>query len=228
MRPVKGQILRLDPGRLPSPGADRAGLHPGQRGLPGAAGEGREVVVGATVEELGFDGRVTAGGVYELLRDARAVLPMTRSTAGRDLGRLRPGTPDNAPMLGGCALAGLVLATGHYRNGVLLTPITADVIADAVAHRRRCPRWRPVHPGPLRTGRRGGRDDHLRQRRSRETVPAPVPAVATCSTCGAGYGRRRAGIAVAVDGAVVPRAEHADHRLHDGARVEIVTAVQGG
>ncbi|MFP5283168.1 MAG: FAD-dependent oxidoreductase, partial [Actinomycetes bacterium] len=44
----------------------------------------------------------------------------------------RPGTPDNAPILGGCALAGLVLATGHYRNGVLLTPLTADLITTVV------------------------------------------------------------------------------------------------
>ncbi len=68
---------------------------------------GREVVVGATVEELGFDGRPTAGGVYELLRDARTVLPMTAEYALAETSvGWRPGTPDNAPILGGCELDG--------------------------------------------------------------------------------------------------------------------------
>ena len=97
---------------------------------------GRELVVGATVEERGFDGRPTAGGVYELLRDARTVLPMTAEYALAETSvGWRPGTPDNAPILGGCELDGLVLATGHYRNGVLLTPITADVIAELITTR---------------------------------------------------------------------------------------------
>jgi glycine oxidase len=73
---------------------------------------------------------VTAGAVYELLRDGRTVMPMTAeyTLAEMSVG-WRPGTPDNAPILGHCDLDGLVLATGHYRNGVLLTPITADVIS---------------------------------------------------------------------------------------------------
>ena len=91
---------------------------------------GHEIVVGATVEEKGFDGAVTAGGVYELLRDARQVLPMTAEyrLAETSVG-WRPGTPDNAPILGPVSWTGLVLATGHFRNGVLLTPVTADIIA---------------------------------------------------------------------------------------------------
>ena len=90
-----------------------------------------ELVVGATQEELGPDTRVTAGGVWELLRDAREIVPgiteleLAEATAG-----LRPGTPDNAPLLGPSALPGLVLATGHFRNGVLLAPVTADLIAE--------------------------------------------------------------------------------------------------
>jgi glycine oxidase len=94
---------------------------------------GREVVLGATVEELGFDHRVTAGAVYELLRDGRTVMPMSAEYALAETSvGWRPGTPDNAPILGGCDMEGLVLATGHHRNGVLLTPITADVITTLI------------------------------------------------------------------------------------------------
>jgi glycine oxidase len=140
VRPVKGQILRLRPGPAgASLGGDGPLLSRSVRGLahgseiylvPRTDGE---LVIGATQEELGPDTTVTAGGVWELLRDARALLPgiseleFAEASAG-----LRPGTPDNAPVLGPSALPGLVLATGHFRNGVLLTPVTADVIADCL------------------------------------------------------------------------------------------------
>ena len=76
---------------------------------------------------------MTAGGVYELLRDARNVMPMTAEYALAETSvGWRPGTPDNAPILGRCDVDGLVLATGHYRNGVLLTPITAEIIATLI------------------------------------------------------------------------------------------------
>jgi glycine oxidase len=93
-----------------------------------------ELVIGATQEELGADTTVTAGGVWELLRDARAVLPgITELEFAEASAGLRPGTPDNAPVLGPTSRPGLVLATGHFRNGVLLTPVTADVIAECLA-----------------------------------------------------------------------------------------------
>lgn len=133
VRPIKGQILRLDPGRLPGPSLTVRAFARGTEIYLVPRATGREVVLGATVEELGFDGRVTAGGVYELLRDARNVIPMTSEYALAETAvGWRPGTPDNAPILGGCAIEGLLLATGHYRNGVLLTPITADVITRLV------------------------------------------------------------------------------------------------
>ncbi len=132
VRPVKGQVLRL---WTPHPfvGHNVRGI---VRGSPVYAVPrvGGEVVVGATVEELGYDTRVTAGGVWELLRDGRDLLPgiveleLTEARAG-----LRPGSPDNAPLLGGTRLPGLLLATGHYRSGVLLTPVTADAVAQALA-----------------------------------------------------------------------------------------------
>ena len=133
VRPVKGQIIRLDSGRLPGPSLTiRAYVRGAEIYLVPREGS-REVVVGATVEELGFDHRVTAGAVYELLRDARSVMPMTAEYALTETSvGWRPGTPDNAPILGRCDIDGLLLATGHYRNGVLLTPITAEIIAELI------------------------------------------------------------------------------------------------
>jgi glycine oxidase len=92
--------------------------------------ESGELVIGATQEEMGTDTRVTAGGVWELLRDARALVPgITELEFAEATAALRPGTPDNAPVLGPSGTPGVVLATGHFRHGVLLAPITADIIA---------------------------------------------------------------------------------------------------
>jgi glycine oxidase len=93
-----------------------------------------ELVVGATQEEMGSDTRVTAGGVWELLRDARAIVPgITELELAEAVAGLRPGTPDNAPVLGPAGMPGLVLATGHFRAGVLLAPVTADLIGGYLA-----------------------------------------------------------------------------------------------
>ncbi|MDX3523583.1 glycine oxidase ThiO [Streptomyces scabiei] len=131
VRPVKGQVLRLT---VPGPYAPflsrtvRAVVRGSQVYL--VPRENGELVVGATSEEQGWDTTVTAGGVYELLRDAHELvpgiteLPLTETRAG-----LRPASPDNAPLLGPTGLDGLILATGHHRNGVLLTPVTGDVLA---------------------------------------------------------------------------------------------------
>jgi glycine oxidase len=87
--------------------------------------------VGATVEDRGFDPTVTAGGVHDLLHDALEVVPgVSELELVETLARWRPGTADNAPLLGPGGLPGLVLATGHHRNGVLLTPVTGDVVAE--------------------------------------------------------------------------------------------------
>ncbi|MFJ2562286.1 glycine oxidase ThiO [Streptomyces sp. NPDC087568] len=131
VRPVKGQVLRLTVPKRYAPFLSRT-VRAVVRGsqvylVPRLDGE---LVVGATSEELGWDTTVTAGGVYELLRDAHELvpgiteLPLTETRAG-----LRPGSPDNAPLLGPTGLDGLLLATGHYRNGVLLTPVTGDAMA---------------------------------------------------------------------------------------------------
>ncbi|MGW2693307.1 glycine oxidase ThiO [Streptomyces sp. NPDC001296] len=131
VRPVKGQVLRLTVPKRYAPFLSRtvrAVVRGGHLYL--VPRENGELVVGATSEELGWDTTVTAGGVYELLRDAHELVPgitelaLTETRAG-----LRPGSPDNAPLLGPTELDGLLLATGHYRNGVLLTPVTGDVMA---------------------------------------------------------------------------------------------------
>ncbi len=127
VRPVKGQILRLR-GTPVLEGTVRALVRGRTVYLVPYGGD--RLVVGATVEELGFDDRVTAGAVLGLLRDACEVVPgVSELELVETLARFRPGTPDNAPLLGPCALPGLVLATGHHRNGVLLTPVTADAVA---------------------------------------------------------------------------------------------------
>ncbi len=133
-RPVKGHVLRLRGEAYP-----RQFLTHTIRGVvagspvyvvPRADGE---VVIGATVEELGFDTSVRAGGVYELLRDAHAILPGVTELAWVEAGAgLRPGSPDNAPIVGRLG-DGPIVATGHYRNGILLTPVTADAVADLLA-----------------------------------------------------------------------------------------------
>jgi glycine oxidase len=125
IRPVKGQLLHLrgDPRACP-----RTGVVRGLEVYVVSRGDGR-VVVGATMEERGMDAVVTAGGVMELLRAAWELLPgiaeleLVEATAG-----LRPATPDNAPAVGPTEIEGLHLAVGHFRNGILLTPITADSV----------------------------------------------------------------------------------------------------
>lgn len=126
VRPLKGEVLRLRcrPGERPCDrviASERVYIVP--RG-------GEEVVVGATMEDRGFDLRVTAGAVHELLREAYRALPevaeleLVECRAG-----LRPTTPDNTPVVGATAIDGLLLAGGHHRHGIMLAPMTADAIA---------------------------------------------------------------------------------------------------
>jgi glycine oxidase len=92
-----------------------------------------EYVVGASSEEVGFDLEPRAGAVYELLRDAQSVVPELGEAVLVDVSTgLRPGSPDNAPLIGPSGVDGLIHATGHYRNGILLTPVTADGVADLI------------------------------------------------------------------------------------------------
>ena len=149
VRPVKGQIMRL----RSTAATTAAGLPPGLlqhtvRGIVRGSSiylvprDSGELVVGATQEELGTDTTVTAGGVWELLRDARTIVPGITELELADVAAgLRPGTPDNAPLLGPAELPGLVLATGHFRAGVLLAPVTADTITQFLLTGRADPLW---------------------------------------------------------------------------------------
>jgi glycine oxidase len=125
VRPVKGQIVRLRD--LSGPGLlERVIRFEGGYLVP--RGDGR-YVLGATMEERGFDTTVTAGGVWGLLRDAAELVPGIWELAIEELcAGLRPGTPDNAPIVGPGALEGLLWATGHHRNGILLAPLTAELV----------------------------------------------------------------------------------------------------
>jgi glycine oxidase len=145
VRPVKGHILRLGPSGGPAAGTAPL-LTRTVRGLV----HGRSVylvprqdgsmVVGATVEERGDDTSVQAGAVHELLCDARTIVPgideleLLEAAAG-----LRPATPDNTPRIGWTGMDGVVAAVGHYRNGILLAPLTAAAVVDLVGHRPLAP-----------------------------------------------------------------------------------------
>ncbi len=184
-------------------------------------------MLGATQSEVGFDTTVTVGGVRDLLRDAERILPgiaeyaLVESAAG-----LRPGSPDNLPLIGALGPDGLLVATGHHRNGMLLAPVTADAVAGLL-------RGEPV-PGPVRAAdparmssteplRGGSAWSSGSTGNSRELASD----AGVLDALGA-LGLPRTGVAVAVDGEVVPKARWAATALADGARVEVLTAVQGG
>jgi glycine oxidase len=147
VRPVKGQILRLrDPA---GPGLLRRVLR--FRGGYIVPREDGRYVLGATVEERGFELTPTAGGVYGLLRDAHELVPGISELEIEELSvGLRPGTPDNAPAIGPGTIDGLIWATGHYRNGILLAPLTAELVSDVLAR---------GHAPAAADGRAGGRTD---------------------------------------------------------------------
>jgi glycine oxidase len=130
VRPVKGEILTLR-GPADAPACEH--IVAGDRIYLVPRDDGR-LIAGATVEERGFDTAIAAGGVLELLREAYRVLPeiaeleFVEARVG-----LRPGTPDNAPVIGHDASGRAILATGHYRNGILLAPVTAGAVAALLA-----------------------------------------------------------------------------------------------
>jgi glycine oxidase len=158
VRPVKGQLLRL---RHPDgvPPVISHTIRAIVRGtdvylVPRADGE---LIVGATQEERGPDQTVTAGAVHDLLHDAMSVLPVTSELiVAEACAGLRPGTPDNGPVVGRCGPDGLLLATGHYRNGILMSPVTADAAVALLAGQAPAPEWEPFTPQRF-TGEDGSR-----------------------------------------------------------------------
>jgi glycine oxidase len=149
VRPVKGLTLRLGGvDGVPSLRRSVRGLVHGRRCylVPRADGS---VVVGATVEEKGFDLTVQVGAVGDLLDDARRLVPSLEEYVLDDVTTgLRPGSPDNAPMVGATGIGGLVVATGHYRNGILLAPLTAQEVVRVLSAGTDSP-WPPDAAGPF-------------------------------------------------------------------------------
>ena len=149
VRPVKGQVLRLRDPR--GPGLVDRTIR-GEQAYLVPRGDGR-YVLGATMEERGFDTAPTAGGVYELLRDMSELVPgvleleIEELLAGPAPGHARQPARDRPG-----ALDGLVWAAGHFRNGILLTPVTAELVAGALAGEP-LPDWAARRrPAPLRAG----------------------------------------------------------------------------
>ncbi len=217
---MKGQTLRL---RLPG----RPRLTRIVRGwvkgvpiylVPRADGT---IIVGASVEERGFDTEPRAGAVYELLRDAQSLMPELGEAVLEEISTgLRPGSPDNAPILGPSGVDGLIHATGHYRNGILLAPVTADGIAALITEGTlpdeltafSMARFAAVALMQLRV------NGKPHEAPDGTTVDALIVALT---------GSAR-GSAAVVDGEVVPRSAWVATALQDGQSVELITAVQGG
>ncbi|MCU1220627.1 MAG: Glycine oxidase ThiO [Candidatus Angelobacter sp.] len=134
VRPRKGQMLYIQP---QSGVLDHVLRTPDVYIVPRSSGK---ILVGATVEDVGFDKTVNPSAIQQLLNSAAKYLPplasasITHSWAG-----LRPGTPDDLPILGPTDTAGVFVATGHFRNGILLAPVTAKIMANLVAG----------HPSPM-------------------------------------------------------------------------------
>jgi glycine oxidase len=143
LRPVRGQLLHL--GWHADP-IDTIVWGPECYIVPRADGT---LLVGATVEDVGFDERATAAGIRDLLDAACELLPAGWGATflGARVG-LRPATPDDLPVMGPDArLPGLVHASGHFRNGVLLAPITAKLIADLIVQKKHDPALDTLRPG---------------------------------------------------------------------------------
>ena len=125
--PARGQIVELE---LPAPPLSHVVFGPGAYLVP--RDDGR-VLLGSTLEFVGYEREVTAGAVRDLLNSAIAILPsLERAALRATWSNFRPYTKDELPLLGKTEITGLFLATGHYRNGILLAPISAEIVRAAV------------------------------------------------------------------------------------------------
>lgn len=138
LRPVFGDVLRLRvPDSVLAPGEKHLVTRTVRAQVLGrpvyvVPREDQTLVLGATSREDGRES-VLAGGVHQLLRDARAVLPAIDDCDVLEMmARARPGTPDDLPYLGRTSVAGLVVSTGHFRHGILLTPVASRLVAELV------------------------------------------------------------------------------------------------
>ena len=135
VRPIRGQLLHLG---WPAPPLIRVVWARHCYLVPWADGS---VLAGATMEEVGFDERATVSGIQELLDMTQEIVPTSGAAWFKEVRvGLRPGTPDDLPVIGPSAnVPGLIFATGHFRNGILLAPLTASIVGDYLVDRRRDP-----------------------------------------------------------------------------------------
>src|SRR5712692_2430264 len=133
-RPVRGQMVALESAEVRLKHVLRS-----ERGyiVPRQAGETQRFVTGSTLENAGFDKRLTPAGLEQILHAAVEMVPALADAAVVETwAGLRPDTPDHLPVLGPTDIEGLLVATGHYRNGILLAPITAKLLAEEVTEGR--------------------------------------------------------------------------------------------
>jgi glycine oxidase len=142
--PVRGQLVALRHFGLPLGHVMRS-----ERGylVPRGMERPQTVVAGSTSENAGYEKRVTSGGMEQILTAANELVPeLAKSEIIETWCGLRPGTPDQLPILGPGDIDGLVFATGHYRNGILLAPVTAKLIGEWIGERRTSLDWEAFSP----------------------------------------------------------------------------------
>ena len=142
-RPIRGQMVALQ-SRQPIRHVVRC-----ERGyvVPRDSAVPQRLVTGSTLEDAGFDKRVTAGGIEKILSTAQELLPdLANAEITETWSGLRPDTPDHLPLLGPAGVDGLTIATGHYRNGILLTPITAKLVREWIVEKRVSVDWEIFNP----------------------------------------------------------------------------------
>lgn len=150
VRPIRGQMVAVSGGAVPLRRVLRS-----ERGYlaPREAGSPQRIIAGSTLEDAGFEKRVTPGGLEGIFSAARELVP---GLAGAEVLEtwcgLRPDTPDHLPLLGPGELAGLTIATGHYRNGILLAPITAKLVREWITEQRVSMDWQVFDPLRFREG----------------------------------------------------------------------------
>ena len=138
-RPIRGQMVALH-----NSGARLRRVLRSEHGyiVPRNDANPQRIVTGSTVEDVGFEKRVTPRGLEQILSTAQELVPtLSNAEIVETWCGLRPDTPDHLPLLGPGELEGLTFATGHYRNGILLTPITAKLVREWIAEQRVSMDW---------------------------------------------------------------------------------------
>ena len=142
--PLRGQMIALRHSGTPIRNvlrSERGYIVPRGKDIP------QIVILGSTIENAGFEKRVTSGGLEKILSAANALVPeLAKAEVIETWSGLRPGTPDQLPILGPADIEGLVFATGHYRNGILLAPITAKLIGEWITERKTIMEWEAFSP----------------------------------------------------------------------------------